>query len=81
MYAPVMEKGVVSVWTDYRLNGRRETVCLGHDGPGGLSPARAREKCIDARRIPAEGVSPAIGKQRNRRCLREAKSSGRLREK
>jgi len=35
---------------DYRLNGRRETIYLGKYAPEGLSLARAREKCIDARR-------------------------------
>jgi hypothetical protein len=35
---------------DSRLNGRRETIYLGKYGPDGVSLARAREKCIDARR-------------------------------
>ncbi|WP_225063449.1 tyrosine-type recombinase/integrase [Komagataeibacter rhaeticus] len=81
MYVLVTEKGVVSFRMDYRLNGRRETVCLGKYGPGGLSLARAREKCIDARRALAEGISPAIEKQRNKRRLKEARSFGKLGEK
>jgi integrase len=81
MYALVTVKGTVSFRLDYRLNGRRETVTLGQYGPEGLSLARAREKCIDARRAIGEGKSPAIEKQREKRRLREAKSFGEFGEK
>jgi hypothetical protein len=50
MYVHVTPQGALSFRLDYRLNGRRETVYLGRYGPAGLSLARAREKCIDARR-------------------------------
>jgi integrase len=43
--------------------------------------ARAREKCIDARRLVAEGQSPAIEKQRAKRRIKEAKSFGEFGEK
>jgi hypothetical protein len=33
---------------------------------------RAREKCIDARRAIADGISPAIEKQREKRRLNPA---------
>ncbi len=66
----------VSFRLDYRLNGCRETVYLGKYGPSGLSLARAREKCIDARRAIAARISPAIEKQREKRRLKEAKSFG-----
>lgn len=66
---------------DYRLNGRRETLYLGKYGPDGISLARAREKCIDARRSIAEGIPPAIEKQREKRRLKEAKSFGEFGEK
>jgi len=66
---------------DYRLNGRRETIYLGKYGPDGLSLARAREKCIDARRNIAEGLSPAIEKQREKRRLKESRSFGEFGEK
>jgi len=81
MYALVTVKGTVSFRLDYRLNGRRETVTLGQYGSEGLSLARAREKCIDARRAIGEGKSPAIEKQREKRRLREAKSFGEFGEK
>ena len=81
MYAHVTPKGAVTFRLDYRLNGRRETVTLGRYGPDGLSLARAREKCIDARRAISEGRSPAIEKQREKRRLKEAKSFGEFGEK
>jgi hypothetical protein len=80
-YAHVSPKGSVSFKLDYRLNGRRETVVFGKYGPDGLSLARAREKCIDARRAIGEGRSPAIEKQREKRRLKEAKSFGEFGEK
>ena len=81
MYVHVTPTGAVSFRLDYRLNGRRETVYLGKYGPAGLSLARAREKCIDARRAISDGVSPAIEKQREKRRLKEAKSFGEFGEK
>jgi len=57
MYVHVTPQGAVSFRLDYRLNGRRETVYLGKYGPSGLSLARAREKCIDARRAVARHLS------------------------
>jgi integrase len=81
MYAHVSPSGSVSFRMDYRLNGRRETVMLGKYAPDSLSLARAREKCIDARRAVSEGRSPAIEKQREKRRLKEAKSFGEFGEK
>ena len=81
MYAHVSPGGNVTFRLDYRLNGRRETVLLGKYTPDGLSLARAREKCIDARRAVSEGRSPAIEKQREKRRLKEAKSFGEFGEK
>ena len=81
MYVHVTTKGALSFRMDYRLNGRRETIYLGKYGPDGLSLARAREKCIDARRAVADGISPAIEKQREKRRIKEAKSFGEFGEK
>jgi len=81
MYVTVAASGAVTFRYDYRLNGRRETLTIGRYGPSGLSLARAREKCIDARRALAEGRSPAQDKQREKRRLREAKSFGEFGER
>ena len=76
MYAHVAPSGAISFRYDYRLHGRRETVLFGRYGATGISLARAREKCIDARRAVADGRSPAQDKQREKRRLFEAQSFG-----
>jgi hypothetical protein len=67
MYVLVRPSGTLTFQLGYRMNGRRETVTFGKYGPAGLSLARARELCIDAKRAIAEGRSPAIEKQREKR--------------
>ena len=81
MYAVVKPSGTVIFRFDYRLNGRRETLTIGRYGEDGISLARAREKCIEARRAVAEGQSPAQEKQREKRRLKEAKSFGEFGER
>ncbi len=81
MYVVVATSGTVTFRYDYRLNGRRETLTLGRYGPSGISLARAREKCLDARRAIAEGRSPAREKQREKRRIKEAKSFGEFGER
>jgi Arm DNA-binding domain len=81
MYVRVMPSGAISFRLAYRLNGGRETVYLGKYGRDGISLARAREFCIDARRAASEGRSPAIEKQREKRRIKEAKSFGEFGEK
>ena len=81
MYAHVAPSGAITFRYDYRLHGRRETLTIGKYGPSGLSLARAREKCLDARRAVAEGLSPAQEKQREKRRLQEAKSFGQFGER
>ncbi|WP_269633978.1 tyrosine-type recombinase/integrase [Pelomonas sp. BJYL3] len=76
MYATVSPGGTVTFRYDYRLNGRRETLTLGRYGADGISLAKARERVLEARRAVAEGVSPAQGKQREKRRLTEAKRFG-----
>jgi integrase len=81
LYVLVSTTGTLAFKFDYRLNGRRETVTFGRYGPTGLSLARAREKCLEARKLVADGRSPAIEKQRDKRRKLEAKSFGALGEK
>ena len=81
MYVHVATSGTVTFRYDYRLHSRRETVVLGKYGPAGLSLARAREKCLDARRAVEAGLSPAQEKQREKRRLQEAKSFGEFAER
>lgn len=58
-YVTVATAATVRFRYDYRINSRRETLTIGRYGPGGLSLAGAREKCIDAKRAVSEGQSPA----------------------
>lgn len=81
MYVLVSPARTISFRLDYRLHGRRETVTFGKYGASGISLARAREKCIDAKRMVSEGLSPSIEKQREKRRLQEAKSFGEFGEK
>jgi integrase len=81
MYVHVTTSGSITFRYDYRLHGRRETLTIGKYGPSGLSLARAREKCLDARRAVAEGLSPAQEKQREKRRVLEAKSFGEFGER
>ena len=81
MYVRVMPSGAISFRLDYRMNCRRETVYLGKYGRDGITLARARELCLDARRAVREGRSPAIEKQREKHRLKEAKSFGEFGEK
>lgn len=74
MYVTVSTAGTVTFRYDYRINSRRETLTIGRYGPSGLSLARAREKCIDAKRAVSEGQSPAQEKQREKRRLSDAKT-------
>ena len=74
MYVTVSPKGTITFRYDYRHNSRRDTLTIGRYGPGGLSLARAREKCLDAKRAVSEGESPAMEKQRAKRRLADAKN-------
>jgi len=74
MYVTVSPAGTVTFRYDYRLNGRRETLTIGRYGPDGLSLAKARERCLEARRAVADGRSPSQEKQRQKRRLAEAKT-------
>lgn len=74
LYVLVSPSGGVAFKYDYRFNGRRETVTFGAYGPTGLSLAKAREKLNDAKRQIAEGISPALEKQRAKRRLKAAQS-------
>src|SRR5258707_814727 len=76
MYVTVSPKGTITFRYDYRHNSRRETLTIGRYGPGGLSLALAREKCLDAKRTTSEGQSPAQEKQREKRRLTDAKTFG-----
>ena len=77
MYVTVSPKGTITFRLDYRLNGRRETLTVGRYGTkDGVSLLMARERCSDARKAIAEGLSPSQEKQREKRRMSEAKTFG-----
>ena len=78
MYVTVSPSGTVTFRYDYRLNGRRETLTIGRYGPAGISLALAREKLIDAKKSVAQGKSPALEEQREKRRLTAAKTFGEM---
>lgn len=78
MYAAVSVKGIITFRLDYRMNGRRETLTLGRYGPDGLTLAEAREKALQARKLVAEGKSPAMEKQRRKEAVKKEVRFGQL---
>jgi integrase len=76
MYVAVAPSRQISFRYDYRVNGRRETLTIGRYGSDGMSLAEARERCIAARKLVAEGRSPAHEKQREKRRLTDAQNFG-----
>ncbi|MBI3102089.1 MAG: tyrosine-type recombinase/integrase [Burkholderiales bacterium] len=81
MYVAVSPTGAITFRYDYRLNGRRETLTIGRYGPAGISLAMAREMLLDAKRAVAQGVSPALEKQRAKRRLTAVKTFGEMLER
>ena len=81
MYVVVAISGTITFRYDYRMHGRRETLTIGRYGRTGISLAKARERCLDARWLVEAGVSPAHEKQREKRRLLEAKSFGEFAER
>src|SRR5579862_5605663 len=76
MYVAIAPSGQITFRYDYRLAGRRETLTIGRYGPDGVSLANAREVCLAARKMVAEGRSPAQEKQREKRRLSDAQTFG-----
>ncbi|WP_425600666.1 tyrosine-type recombinase/integrase [Nitrospirillum viridazoti] len=76
MYVSVATTGQITFRYDYRLNGRRETLTIGRYGADGLTLAEARERCIAARKLVAEGLSPAHEKKRDKRRKAMERSFG-----
>jgi integrase len=77
LYVVVTPRGTISFRMDYRLNGRRETLTIGRYGTkDGISLLMARERCTEARKVIAQGISPAQEKQREKSRLTEAQTFG-----
>lgn len=81
MYVAVTPAGAVSFRYNYSINGRQETLTIGRYGVGGLTLAEARERLHEAKRMIAEGRSPAREKARDKARVKDAKSFGAWAEK
>ena len=77
LYVVVTPRGTIGFRMDYRLNGRRETLTIGRYGTkDGISLLMARERCMEARKAIAQGISPAQEKQREKSRQAEAQTFG-----
>ncbi len=66
LYVAVAPSGGISFRYNYLINGRQETVTFGRYGAGGITLAEARMLLHDAKRMIAEGKSPAREKAREK---------------
>jgi len=62
LYITVAKSGLITFRFDYKINDRRETLTIGKYGI--ISLAEAREKLMSAKKLIAQGISPAAEKQR-----------------
>ncbi|AKX44649.1 integrase [Thiopseudomonas alkaliphila] len=81
LYAAVTPAGTVSFRYNYSINGRQETITFGRYGSGGITLAEAREKLGDAKKMIAEGKSPAREKARDKARVKDAETFGAWAEK
>lgn len=62
LYVTVAKSGLVTFRYDYKINDRRETLTIGKYGI--ITLAEAREKLMSAKKLIAQGISPAAEKKR-----------------
>lgn len=76
LYVAVTPSGAVSFRYNYSLNGRQETVTFGRHGIGGITLAEAREALHHAKKMVAQGKSPAREKARDKTRVKDAETFG-----
>ena len=76
MYVAVTPTGSVSFRYNYSISGRQETLTLGKYGNGGLTLAEARESLGAAKKMIADGHSPAKEKARAKARIQDAETFG-----
>ncbi|MCB6184248.1 tyrosine-type recombinase/integrase [Leeia sp. TBRC 13508] len=81
LYVAVTKAGSISFRYNYSIHGRQETITFGCYGIGGITLAEAREMLGEAKRLLAEGKSPAKAKAREKNKVREADTFGGWAEK
>lgn len=76
LYVVVSTAGGVSLRYNFRLNGRNETLTIGKYGVGGITLAEARVLLHEAKKMLAEGKSPAQEKARIKENASDSKTFG-----
>lgn len=74
LYVAVSPAGSISFRYNYAVNGRQETVTFGRYGVGGITLAEARERLHEAKKLIADGKSPAREKARERERDKESQT-------
>ncbi|MGP7733735.1 tyrosine-type recombinase/integrase [Oceanimonas smirnovii] len=81
LYVAVTPAGTVSFRYNYSIHGRQETITFGRYGVGGITLAEARERLSEAKRMVADGKSPAKEKARKKARVKDAETFGAWAEK
>ncbi|MDM1717455.1 tyrosine-type recombinase/integrase [Thiopseudomonas alkaliphila] len=81
LYVAVTPAGTISFRYNYSLNGRQETITFGRYGIGGITLAEARERLHEAKKMVADGKSPAKEKARSKARVKDAETFGAWAEK
>lgn len=81
LYVAVTPAGSISFRYNYSINGRQETITFGRYGVGGITLAEARERLGEAKRMVADGKSPAKEKARDKARVKGAETFGAWAEK
>lgn len=81
LYVAVTPAGSISFRYNYSIHGRQETITFGRYGVGGISLAEARERLGEAKRMVADGKSPAKEKARDKARVKGAETFGAWAEK
>lgn len=74
LYVAVTPAGTISFRYNYALHGRQETITFGRYGIGGITLAEAREQLHEAKKMVADGKSPAKEKARNKTRVKNAET-------
>lgn len=76
LYVAVLPAGSVSFRYNYTINGRQETLTIGKYGAGGITLIEAREALGKAKKLVADGRSPAKEKARSKARTQDAETFG-----
>ena len=76
LYVAVTPGGSVSFRYNYSISGRQETLTIGKYGPTGITLAEARERLNEAKKLIADGKSPAREKARTKGKEQAAQTFG-----